>query len=146
MLIVLCLIIVLLVVLLGLFLLVDWYLKRDNKNKATKTATKNEVTKPITTAAKTEPATAVAQPAMTIYNSNLADDLSTMLETGHAEPTDRKHTGLNANQSKIAKYIAEKNYHTFAFDADPNTETIPMSLTAEDYKKFVAISNIDDKK
>ena len=48
----------------------------------------------------------------------------------------------------------KKNYHNFDFDNVENNDALvdsvddnkPMTFTREDYKRFMALSNIDDKK
>ena len=145
------LVIALLVIVLVLFLLGDWYLKRSGQKKTDKPAAKNEAkaatevkpnrTESASTAATTTP------PTMNIYNSNLADDLDTMLEVSKSQPTHQERSNQITTKSHIADYVAAKHYHTFSFDEDANEEEKPtMTFTKEDYKKIVALSNIDDKK
>lgn len=144
-------VIALLVVVLLLFFLADWYLKRGDKKKTAKpntkpapTATPNKADKPSTEA---KPVTKTTLPTMTIYNSNLADDLDVMLRDKQTQPGRPNLSNRVATKGHIANYVAEKNYHTFDF-AEPalTDEPEPMTFTKEDYKKIVALSNIDDKK
>lgn len=147
---VLWLVIALLVVLLLLFVLVDWYLKRGNQKKADKPAAKTETPKPTAAKEKAIPEaapTTVALPSMNVYNSNLADDLDAMLKAGNSQSVRQERTNKITTKGHIADYVAAKNYHTFSFDVDPNEDVDQSTtFTKEDYKKFVALSNIDDKK
>ena len=145
------LVIALLVIVLLLFVLVDWYLKRGNQKQTAKPAVKKEVTEPTDAKEKSTPepaATAVTSlPSMNIYNSNLADDLDAMLKASKSQPTRQERSNQITAKGHIADYVAIKNYHTFAFDTEPNEDAEqPMTFTKKDYKKFVALSNIDDKK
>ena len=86
---------------------------------------------------------------MQIYNSELADDLNEMLK--HTDNNENARLNLENHidkESNISKYIHEKNYQSFDFaDSDDSTssdEEQPMTFTREDYKKFMALSNIDD--
>lgn len=145
------LVIALLVIVLLMFVLVDWYLKRGNQKQSDKPAVKKEATEP--TDAKEKPTaepvstTVTPLPAMNIYNSNLADDLDAMIKADKAQPTRQERGNQITTRGHIAEYVAAKNYHTFSFDAEPNEDVNPsMTFTKEDYKKIVALSNIDDKK
>ncbi len=149
---VLWIVIALLVMILLLFFLADWYLKRSDKKKTSKPVisqkTPAETAKEKQTPTVTNPDKQVKPTTMTIYNSNLADDLDAILKD---EETSSLHHNLSnrlTSKGQIANYVAEKHYHTFTFDNQPetidNSET--PTFTKEDYKKIVALSNIDDKK
>lgn len=89
-------------------------------------------------------------PTMKIYNSELADDLSEILKSSQNETSSRlKIENRSDKENNIAKYIKSKNYRSFDFNTEEtaNTDTEKeLSFTLEDYKRIMAISNIDDKK
>ena len=87
---------------------------------------------------------------MKIYNSELADDLNEIIKNTQRNETSRlqieKHTDRTGN---ISKYIRDKNYQSFSFGTEDNTtagDDEPMTFTQADYKRIVALSNINDKK
>ena len=88
---------------------------------------------------------------MEIYNSELADDLQAMLNEQPAETSSRLQIENHVKKSgNIAQYLQSKNYHGFNFDADVNPaepdDNEKPSFTSEDYKRIMALSNIDDHK
>ena len=120
--------------------------KKSDKKKETK---KNEEKKaePV----EEKPVVNKPQPTMKIYNSELADDLNEILKTSQADASIRlKIENQMKNESNIAKYIKSKNYQSFNFESnlDDSEEDVekPLSFSIEDYKRIVALSNIDDKK
>ena len=147
--------IIFLLILLGvvplLFFLVDRSLKGGSAKPAEKKAEspKAVVEKPAepVKAAEVKPAV-----TMKIYNSELADDLNKMLEETDTNQSSRIQIENHTNkESNISKYITEKKYHGFDFGADgegiiDDTESEQFTFNREDYKKFMALSNIDDNK
>ncbi|MBR4419100.1 MAG: OadG family protein [Clostridia bacterium] len=141
--------IVMLLILVGiivLFALVDWLMKNDSKKKETKVEQQAEPKAPE--AENKEEAV----PTMKIYNNELADDLNEIIQKTEQEHSSRlkveKHTNKEGN---ISKYIKRKNYQEFDFgnnESDDKSveEEGSMSFTMDDYKRIMALSNIDDKK
>ena len=141
--------IVMLLILVGiivLFALVDWLMKNDSKKKEAKVEQQAEPKAPE--AENKEEAV----PTMKIYNNELADDLNKIIQQTEQEHSSRlkvdKHTNKEGN---ISKYIKRKNYQEFDFgnnelDDKSVEEEDSMSFTMDDYKRIMALSNIDDKK
>lgn len=123
-----------------LFFVVDHFLLNDKKRESKKT-TKEPAKNPEPK--EPEPETKPVEPApksVTIYNSNLADELDVAL---------KQPATTDQSRSSIAEYIAKKNYHAFNFDDAGVTDTEAgedFTITKDDYKKMVALSNITDKK
>jgi len=149
--IVILIVVVVLVVL--LFKLLDLFLKGGFAKK--KTAEKKSATKApdVEKKQKAAPVENKASGALKIYNSELADDLVAMLkDSNESQESSRlqveKH--MNKAENNISQYIKDKKYRSFDFGTDDanNTEEDeePMKFTREDYKKFLALSNIDDNK
>lgn len=137
---------VILAAILVVLLLTDKLLKTDNKKPDPNPTEEQPVEKPAE-----KPTTAVNAPVMQIYNSELADDLNELLKNSKNDGDSRLNVeGRIDRQSNITKYIHEKKYEGFNFvDDDSKTnqeEDVGMKFTREDYKKFMALSNIDDKK
>ncbi len=91
------------------------------------------------------------QPVMQIYNSELADDLNAMLKETKKEKSSRLQIQNHTDKvSNISKYIQSKNYHGFDFNSDATSEDEQdenhLTFSRDDYKRFMALSNIDDKK
>ena len=137
---------VILAVVLVVFLLADKFLKQDG-SKVTKDKKTDEpaVEKPVEKVPE-----APKSPVLQIYNSELADDLNEMLK--HTDNSENSRLNIESHldrESNISRYIHEKKYEGFNF-ADENApaeeEDQPMKFTREDYKKFMALSNIDDPK
>ncbi len=130
------------------FAVVDRLLKGGT---AKKTPEKKPTSKPVSTEKAVEqPAVETKiQPTMKIYNSELADDLNAMLKDAKIDQSSRLQIEKHIErESNISKYIQSKNYHGFNFDTDTATDNDeePLTFTREDYKRFMALSNIDDKK
>ena len=93
-----------------------------------------------------------SRPTMKIYNSELADDLNAMLKQSSNNESSRLQIENRKNrESNISKYIREKKYRSFDFgkvDDEPieDDDNEPLTFSREDYKKFMALSNIKDKK
>lgn len=91
-------------------------------------------------------------PTMKIYNSELADDLNKIIEASEKDESSRIKIDQYTNkEGSISKYIKKKNYQTFDFggteeDENGGEDENSLSFTLDDYKRIVAISNIDDKK
>lgn len=143
---------VVLVVVIILFAGVDKFLKGGvvKKSPEKKTASKpvvEEKTVKEPTKPKNENPTV---PVMKIYNSELADDLNAMLKETDSSKSSRLQIENHINRaSHISQYIHDKNYHSFDFgneteDADEVNET--LTFNRDDYKRFMALSNIEDKK
>ncbi len=138
-----------LVFVLVFFAVVDRLLKGGT---AKKTPEKKATAKPVTNEKAVENPTAETkvQPTMKIYNSELADDLNAMLKDTKTDQSARLQIEKRIErESNISKYIQSKNYHGFNFDADTtvtNDDEEHLTFTREDYKRFMALSNIDDKK
>lgn len=149
---------ILLVVVIVFFAVLDRLLKdktskkntKENPTPKTKPVEQPTVTAPINPA--TEPAAETVTPAtMQIYNSELADDLYEMLKNSDTNKSSRlqieNHMGKESN---ITKYLQSKNYQSFDFakydSGDSENHEEPLSMTPEDYKRIVALSNIDDHK
>lgn len=141
---------IILIVVVVSFAVLDRLMKGGFKKPAEKTSTPAK-------AAQDKPAEKpVEEPkaptAMKIYNSELADDLNAMLKDADTATPARLQIENHMNkESNIAKYLQSKNYHGFDFGMDDNFSmddeaNEPMTFTREDYKRFVALSNIDDKK
>ena len=132
------------------FAVLDKLLKGDigKKKPAPKTEESKKVAKEqVPEKPKPEEPT---QPAMKIYNSELADDLAAMIKAEGDTSTTRlqieKHTNRESN---IAKYIQSKNYHGFDFGTEESAaekDNEDLTFTSEDYKRIVALGNIDDAK
>ena len=146
---------VVLAVVATLFALVDKMLKGDSAKKPaekkTEVAKPAQEIKPIESVQETKPINTGSR--MQIYNSELADDLNAMLsEQPESSQSSRLQVETHTNrESNISKYIHEKNYHGFDFNTDDADsvsaeDNQPMSFSREDYKKFMALSNIDDDK
>ncbi len=133
---------IVLAVVLVLFILVDKLLKDGNKK-----VTKAEPSSGKTSSEKPADKTATVEtkiPVMHIYNSELADDLNRMIKD--STPNETTRLKVENKQSSISKYIQSKNYESFNFANDFETsddEDDTMKFTREDYKKFMALSNID---
>lgn len=91
--------------------------------------------------------------SMKIYNSELADDLEAMLKKSSENSQSSRlqvENHVNTENNNISKYIKEKKYSSFDFGVGDSTNQDdveePMTFTREDYKKFMALSNIDDDK
>lgn len=123
-----------------LFFVVDHFLLSDKKRDSKKPAKETPKT-PEPKVTKPEPKPEVKEPqSATIYNSNLADELDAAL---------KQPTSTAQSRSSIAEYIAKKNYHAFNFDDVGVTDAEAgedFTITKDDYKKMVALSNITDKK
>lgn len=139
-----------LVVIVLFFAIVDKLLKGSASKKAEdkKPTPKNE---PVEKPAAKLPTENQPQPVMQIYNSELADDLNAMLNETKEEKTSRLQIENRADKvSNISKYIQSKNYHGFDFDSEGLNTTEQdedqLTFTRDDYKRFMALSNIDDKK
>ena len=143
--------IIVLVVMLVLFAIIDRVLKGSTK-KSTEKKSEEKPNKP-------EPKPVIAEdkkvtpvePQMKIYNSELADDLNEILKKTQVDSSARLKIENHMNkESNVAKYIKSKNYRSFHFEEQDGTndeqEEQPMSFTVEDYKRIMALSNIDDKK
>lgn len=143
--------IIVLVVMLVLFAIVDRILKGGTK-KSTQKKTEEKPNKPepksvIIEDKKNTP----VEPQMKIYNSELADDLNEILKKSKVNNSARLKIENHMNkESNVAKYIKSKNYRSFHFEDQDDTseqqEEQPMSFTVDDYKRIMALSNIDDKK
>lgn len=137
-----------------LFFLTDLFLKKGKKT----TAPKPEKETPKPTAVKDTPAAIKPVPTPTekvapIYNSDLADELDDIIKQNSPEDQTRIQIGKHVRaKSNIAQYLETKNYHTFDFHegaVNPDeaaTGDDKMTFTKEDYKRIVALSNIDTKK
>ncbi|MCM1403940.1 MAG: hypothetical protein NC133_00300 [Prevotella sp.] len=138
-----------LIIVVVLFAVLDRMLKGGSTKKA---APKNQGPKKTPIAKPTAEPTVVNQtpPVMKIYNSELADDLNEMLKSADNSGTARLQIENHINkESHIAKYLQSKNYRSFNFGDDEtadNTADEPLSFTREDYKRIMALSNIDDQK
>lgn len=140
------LLVVLALVVIG-FALLERYFKQSASPKKTeeeKSTSDEAVEKPITI----EPQ---VPPVMKIYNSELADDLSEMIKQSNPSESSRLQIENHIKkQSNISKYIQDKNYQSFDFTEDyaavSDEEQPKSSFTSEDYKRIMALSNINDKK
>lgn len=139
---------VVLAVVMVVFLLVDRLLKNDGKKAAAET---KPADKPVEKPAE-KPVTEVKIPTIQIYNSELADDLNEILKHTNSNNDARLNIESRVDrESNISKYIHDKKYESFNFADETESmtqddEQQPMKFTREDYKKFMALSNIDDKK
>ncbi len=140
---------IVLIVVVASFAVLDRMLKGGSTKKA---APKNTVPKKAPVEKPIEESIAVTKtpPTMNIYNSELADDLNEMLKSAdNTGPTRLQIENHINKESNISKYLQSKNYRGFNFGdesaADNDTEE-PLSFTREDYKRIVALSNIDDNK
>lgn len=138
-----------LIVVIVFFAIVDYYLKNSGKKK---TVEKKPAAKPVVEEKPKEvkPTEPKSTPVMKIYNSELADDLNKIIKETDTSQTSRLNVESHlGRESNISKYIHEKNYQGFHFDAENDNlteEDETMTFTREDYKRFMALSNIDDKK
>lgn len=143
---------IVLVIIIVLFAILDWFLKGGNKKAEKKPEVKTEAKpeptpNPTPVETKQEPK---AEPTMKIHNSELADDLNEILKKSQTENSVRLKIESHAHkESNVAKYIKSKNYRSFEFDDAPTSENDteePLTFTIDDYKRIMALSNIDDKK
>lgn len=141
---------VVLVVVIVFFAILDKYLKSGAKKSAEKkTEPKKVAEKPIVKETVIETKTPTE---MRIYNSELADDLNEMLKNSKNDETSRLQIQNHLDKkSNISKYLESKNYHSFDFgtvddDIVEEDNQAPLTFTKEDYKRIMALSNIDDKK
>lgn len=142
--------IIIIAVIVALFAILDRVLKGGTKKAEKKPEEKKPepAPAPVQPISKPEPE-AVQKPTMQIYNSELADDLNEILKKTETDNTVRLKIENHVHkESNVAKYIKSKNYRNFDFGAEENTEEKeePMTFTIEDYKRIMALSNIDDKK
>ena len=132
-----------------LFKILDHFLKNGFKKTEKKTEEKKTPAKPETVLTPTNQQTEV-KPTMKIYNSELADDLNKILKDSETEDSVRLKIENHVHkESNVAKYIKSKNYQGFDFGgAETNDEEVekPLSFTIDDYKRIMALSNIDEKK
>lgn len=141
---------IVLIIVVVLFMLLDCFLKGGTKKTVEKAPAKTEkAEKQIET--KPTPVENKVLPAMQIYNSELADDLEKMLKnTNLSEPARLEMEKHLNKESNIAKYIQSKNYHNLDFDSEEDTvsnnEDETLTFNREDYKRFLALSNIDEDK
>ncbi len=146
------LVLFLIVALVVLFVLVLFFnlLERFLKGSSKKATEKPVAPKP-SPAKDVEPS---ETPVLKIYNSELADDLQEILKQSNNNETARLQVESHiSKEGNIAKYIKSKNYSGFNFDNDDETDASDdedgdkgLSFTKEDYKRIMALSNIDDKK
>ena len=132
------------------FALVDKLLK-GGTNKKTEDKKPVPKTEPIEKPVAKLPTENKPQPVMQIYNSELADDLNAMLKESKEEKSSRLQIENHTDRvSNISKYIQSKNYHGFDFNSEDQyvagQDEDQLTFTREDYKRFMALSNIDDKK
>ncbi len=135
-----------------LFAVVDRILKRSGATK--KADEKKTESKPIVSekTSNEQISEIKSRPTMKIYNSELADDLNAMLKQSSNNESSRLQIENRKNrESNISKYIREKKYRSFDFgkvDDEPieDDDNEPLTFSREDYKKFMALSNIKDKK
>ena len=144
--------IIIIAVIVALFAILDRVLKGGTKKAEKKPEEKKPEPKPapapVQPISKLEPEV-VQKPTMQIYNSELADDLNEILKKTETDNTVRLKIENHVHkESNVAKYIKSKNYRNFDFGTEENTEEKeePMTFTIEDYKRIMALSNIDDKK
>ncbi len=142
------LILLLMVGLLLMIYLADFYIKGEKKKK-----TKKAEPKKIKVEEAKEEVQIPKQNVVYEANINLADELEKIIDTTEAIHDAAKTTRLN--HSRIADYRRAKNYETFSYDIETydNKEEDNLDfkgsgieLTKDEYKKIVALSNIDDKK
>lgn len=146
---------IMLVVVVIAFALLDRLIKGGSKKVSEITSAPKEkpAEKPVKEPVLEVKSAPQAAPQMEIYNSGLADDLNSMLKNSSSASSSRLQIENHLNKKgNIAKYIKDKNYHGFDFGSedvaansdDDNEE--PLSFTREDYKRIMALSNIDDDK
>ncbi len=142
--------IVLVLILVGIVILfaVADHLLKTNSKKNEKKVEQPKAEQEVSVVEKKEEVV----PTMKIYNSELADDLNEIIKQTEQEHSTRlkvdKHTNKEGN---ISKYIKRKNYQEFDFGGSEEEEMVtqeedPISFTMDDYKRIMALSNIDDKK
>ncbi len=145
---------VILFVLIAVFALLEKYIKagptkKTEEKKTESVAKQTAEVKPSNQKSDVEVKTPVE---MKIYNSELADDLNQMIKDSNSVQSSRLQIENHLDkESNIRKYIKNKNYHSFDFgtenDDDNSTEEEPaITFTSEDYKRIMALSNIDDNK
>ncbi len=135
-----------------LFAVVDRIFKKSGATK--KADEKKTESKPIVSekTSNEQISEIKSRPTMKIYNSELADDLNAMLKQSSNNESSRLQIENRKNrESNISKYIREKKYRSFDFgkvDDEPieDDDNEPLTFSREDYKKFMALSNIKDKK
>ena len=135
--------IIILVFVLCVFAIVDSMLKKSPKTE--KTPTKSVKEKAETPAIPKEE----TPPVMQFYNTHLADDLNEILENTNKDNNRLQIENHLNKKGNVAKYIQSKNYHGFNFETeDAPTEVTKdeLTFTQEDYKRIMALSNIDDRK
>lgn len=132
-----------------LFAVSDRLLKGSSKKNEKKT---NEIEPPKENPKQDLPNKEQDVRTMKIYNSELADDLNALIEKSNQETSSRlKIEKYEDKEGNISKYIKRKNYQEFDFgSANENEEqgedADSISFTVDDYKRIMALSNIDDKK
>ncbi|MBQ7973459.1 MAG: hypothetical protein IJ295_00685 [Clostridia bacterium] len=141
---------IVLLVVIAFFAILDRLIKNSGSKKPVE-----KKPEPKKTTEKVEPAPAPVEtpktiPAMKIYNSQLADDLNEIIKKNDNDKSARlKIENHIHKEGNISKYIKGKNYQGFNFGTDEinaDEEDKPMSFTIDDYKRIMALSNIDDKK
>ena len=142
--------IIIIAVIVALFAILDRILKGSTKKTEKKPEEKKSEPAPAPVQPISKPESeAVQKPTMQIYNSELADDLNEILKKTETDNTVRLKIENHVHkESNVAKYIKSKNYRNFDFGAEENIEEKeePMTFTIEDYKRIMALGNIDDKK
>lgn len=140
--------VVILVSVIIIFAFVDRMLKGSTKKSETKTEKTKAAENPKPEIIDQEKKIST----MKIYNSELADDLNKIIEASEKDESSRIKIDQYTNkEGSISKYIKKKNYQTFDFGGTDEDENVgddedSISFTLDDYKRIVAISNIDDKK
>ena len=139
---------IILIIVVVLFALLDRLLKGSPK----KTTEKSVAPKKTVTEKPVEEPAAKTLPEMKIYNSELADDLNAIIKNSNQSVPQRLQIENHIDkESNISKYLRSKNYRSFDFGTDDENaatddEKQPLTFTREDYKRIMALSNIDDKK
>ena len=135
--------------------LIDYLMKKDkSKKKSPAAAQPAKPTATQQTPSTEQPSNQPSTPQrLTIYNSELADDLETMLNQKQTENQTRIEIGKHLNrENHVKEYLKSKNYHSFEFNDENNSDNANKDneeaegFTKEDYKRIMTLSNIVDKK
>ena len=142
--------IVLVMVVIG-FAILDKLLKGTPAKKTEKPALEKDAKSEPPVVEKNIVTNTATSPKLKIYNSELADDLNKIIKESSQTSSSRLQIENHINkETNIIKYVQNKKYQSFDFSDDTTkeneTDDQPLTFSREDYKRFMALSNIEDKK
>ena len=137
------------------FNLLDAYIKKGNKKPSAPKNEKPEEKVPVPQV-EVPPQSVPTQSVGFEAGPNLADELEKVLQQDQSEGSnDRMHTATHRHirsLDRMQKYRETKHYENFKYDIDYNDEpeddaaTDNIKLTPSDYKKIVALGNINARR